>query len=180
MKLLLQLFAVFFRIGAFTIGGGYVMIGAIRVELLKRGWIEEDEYDDLVVMAQTAPGLLAVNIAIFAGHRIAGTKGSIAATLGAILPPFIIMLLLATVFTSFQDNPYVVKAFKGMRPAVVALIAVPVVNMAKKGNKNVWMWILSVACFLAVTFLSVNPVYILLVVIVVSVAVLKFVEGRRK
>lgn len=173
---LFQLFAVFFKIGAFTIGGGYVMIGAIRHEIVKRGWMTGEEYDDIVVMAQSAPGLLAVNIAIFVGHRLFGTKGSIVATLGAILPPFIIMLLIATFFSAFRENPYVEKAFKGMRPAVVALILVPVVNMAKKGNKNIWMWALCIAAFCLAVFLNVNPVYILLVVIVTSTLIYKVRE----
>lgn len=171
MASLFSIFLVFLRIGAFTIGGGYAMIVLIQKEITSREWIDEDEFDDLVVLAQSAPGLLAVNIAIFAGFRIRGTAGSVAATLGAIMAPFFMILLIASIFTNFQDSPVVVAIFKGIRPAVVSLILVPMINMARKSNKNIWMWIICAASLVLVAFLRVSPVYILLTTIILTTAV---------
>ena len=89
------------------------MIPVIESELTRRGWIKEEDFPDIITLAQTAPGLLAVNMAIFSGYRLRGVKGSIVATLGSVLPSFVIILLVAMFFTNFQDNPYVVKIFKG-------------------------------------------------------------------
>ena len=127
-----QIFGVFAKIGAFTIGGGYAMIPLIQAEMSKRNWISDDELPDIVALSQSAPGVMAVNISIFAGHKLRGFKGSVAATLGSILPSFLIILAIAMFFTAFKDNPWVERAFKGIRPEVISLIAVPMVNMARK------------------------------------------------
>ena len=133
---LFKLFTVFLKIGAFTIGGGYAMIPVIENEMNRRGWIAKEDIDDIVVLAQSAPGLLAVNMAIFTGHRLRGMKGSLAATLGSILPSFVIILLIAMVFTNFQDNEIVVRIFTAIRPVSVALILVPAVKMMQRGCKT--------------------------------------------
>ena len=96
---LTQLFLIFFKMGAFTIGGGYAMIPLIEKELTKREWISEEDLQDIVVLAQSAPGLLAVNMAIYSGYRLAGLKGSIVASVGAVLPSFVIILAIAMAFT---------------------------------------------------------------------------------
>ena len=175
-----QIFAVFAKIGAFTIGGGYAMIPIIQDEMSRRGWISEDELPDIVALSQSAPGVMAVNISIFAGYRLRGVKGSIAATLGSITPSFCIILAIAMVFTSFKDNPWVVKAFKGIRPAVIALIAVPMINMAKKCCKAWWAWALAVAALVLVAFLDVSPIYILLCVIAVAFGFTYYKEKWRR
>lgn len=166
-----QIFITFAKIGAFTIGGGYAMLPVIQNEIIRKGWLTEDDFTDIVALAQSAPGLLAVNISIFTGHKLMGTKGSVVATLGSILPSFVIILLIAMLFSGYQDNPTVIKVFKGIRPVVVALIAVPMINMARKANKKLWAWILSAVVLALVGFLQVSPIYILLCVIVVSIAV---------
>ena len=173
-----QIFAVFARVGAFTIGGGYAMIPIIQNEMSRRGWIPDEELPDIVALSQSAPGVLAVNISIFAGYRLRGVKGSIAATLGSITPSFLIILAIAMLFTSFKDNPWVIKAFKGIRPVVIALIAVPMLNMAKKCCKTWWAWALAAAALLAVSLLNVSPIYILLCVIVISFSITYFKEHR--
>ena len=175
-----QIFAVFAKIGAFTIGGGYAMIPIIQDEMSRRGWISEEELPDIVALSQSAPGVMAVNISIFAGYRLRGVKGSIAATLGSITPSFCIILAIAMVFTSFKDNPWVVKAFKGIRPAVIALIAVPMINMAKKCCKAWWAWALAVAALVLVAFLDVSPIYILLCVIAVAFGFTYYKEKWRR
>ena len=173
-----ELFLVFMKIGAFTIGGGYAMIPLIKNELDKRKWIGEDELPDIIALAQSAPGILAVNVSIFAGYKIKGLKGSIAATLGSILPSFLIILAIAMAFTNFKDNPTVISIFKGIRPVVVALIASPMISMARKSDKTWRAWSITGASLLAVSFLSVSPIYIILTVLVLSVAVVKLRERR--
>lgn len=173
-----ELFLVFMKIGAFTIGGGYAMIPLIKNELDRRKWIGEDELPDIIALAQSAPGILAVNVSIFAGYKIKGLKGSIAATLGSILPSFLIILAIAMAFTNFKNNPTVISIFKGIRPVVVALIASPMISMARKSDNTWWAWCITGASLLAVSFLSVSSIYIILTVLVLSVAVIKLRERR--
>lgn len=146
-------------------GGGYAMIPIIQKDVVeKKRWIEEQDFLDVIAISQSAPGLLAVNISIFLGYRLRGVKGSLVATLGSILPSFLIILLIAMFFTGYQDNPTIIKIFKGMRPVVVALIAVPVIGMAQKARLNIYTAALAVATTLLIVFLNVSPVYILLAV----------------
>lgn len=166
-----QIFTVFAKIGAFTIGGGYAMIPLIRDEMIKRDWMSDEELPDIIAMAQSAPGVLAVNMSIFVGHKLRGVKGSVVATLGSVIPSFVAILLIAMVFTNFRDNPVVERIFKGIRPVVVSLIAVPMINMARKNNKIWWAWAISAVTLFMVAFLSFSPVYILLVLIVVSAGI---------
>lgn len=168
MVSLWKITGVFAKIGAFTIGGGYAMIPLIENEMRKRGWIPEEELPDIIALAQTAPGVLAVNVSIFAGYKLRGVKGSIAATFGTVLPSFLAILAIAMFMSNFQDNPLVIRIFSGIRPVVVSLIAVPMINMARKGNKTWWAWTLSAVVLALVAFLKVSPIYILLVVIVLG------------
>lgn len=166
-----QIFTVFAKIGAFTIGGGYAMIPLVRDEMIKRDWMSDEELPDIIAMAQSAPGVLAVNMSIFVGHKLRGVKGSVVATLGSVVPSFVAILLIAMVFTNFRDNPVVERIFKGIRPVVVSLIAVPMINMARKNNKTWCAWAISAVTLFLVAFLSFSPVYILLVLIVVSAGI---------
>ena len=163
---------VFAKIGSFTIGGGYAMIPLIREELVKRGWVSDEELPDIIALAQSAPGVLAVNMSIFAGYKMRGFKGSVAAT-------FLIILLIAMLFTGYQDNPVVVRIFKGIRPVVVSLILVPMINMARKGNKTWWAWAISAATLFMVAFMNFSPIYILLTLIVVAICVTLIKERRQ-
>ncbi len=173
-----QLFGVFAKIGAFTIGGGYAMISLIQNEIVRRKWLSEDDFSELITLAQTAPGLLAVNISIFTGFRLRGVKGSIVATLASILPSFLIILAIAMAFSGFQDNPTVIRIFKGIRPVVVALILVPMINMARKSDDTWWKWTLSAVVLALVGFLGVSPIYILLCVIVIFFGISVYREKR--
>lgn len=174
-----KIFMVFAKIGSFTIGGGYAMIPLIREELVKRGWVSDEELPDIIALAQSAPGVLAVNMSIFAGYKMRGFKGSVAATLGSSLPSFLIILLIAMLFTGYQDNPVVVRIFKGIRPVVVSLILVPMINMARKGNKTWWAWAISAATLFMVAFMNFSPIYILLTLIVVAICVTLIKERRQ-
>ncbi len=175
-----QIFAVFAKIGAFTIGGGYAMIPLIQAEMSRRGWISDDELPDIVALSQSAPGVMAVNISIFAGHKLRGFKGSLAATLGSITPSFLMILAIAMFFTAFKDNPWVERAFKGIRPVVISLIAVPMVNMAKKSCKSWWAWLLAIGSLVLVSFLNVSPIYIILCVMVLGFSITYYREGKWK
>ena len=163
-----EIFWIFAKIGAFTIGGGIPMIAAIKKELVERQWLTDEDFIDIITLAQTAPGLFAVNIAILTGHKLRGTKGSIVATIGSALPPFIIILLVAMFFTSYKDNEYVIKVFKGIRPAVVALIGVPMLDMLRSTRMRWWSWLIVVSSMTLVCLLSVSPIYILICVIAVA------------
>ena len=173
-----QLFGVFAKIGAFTIGGGYAMISLIQNEIVRRKWLSEDDFSELITLAQTAPGLLAVNISIFTGFRLRRVKGSIVATLASILPSFLIILAIAMAFSGFQDNPTVIRIFKGIRPVVVALILVPMINMARKSDDTWWKWTLSAVVLALVGFLGVSPIYILICVIVIFLGISVYREKR--
>ena len=165
--------------GTFTIGGGYAMLPLVEEELVKRGWISEADFDDLIVLAQSAPGLLAVNMAIFTGHKIRGLRGSIVSALGAVLPSLVIILLIAMFFTEFKDNAIVQRFFQGVRPAAVALIFVPALRMARSGCKSWWTWLIAVASLLGVAFLQVSPIWIILVTISVAVSVSLILQKKK-
>ncbi|MDR0370436.1 MAG: chromate transporter [Prevotellaceae bacterium] len=142
MKIYRDLFTSFFRIGLFTFGGGYAMIPLIEAEVVdKKNWIKKPEFIDMLALAQSAPGVMAINTSIFVGHRLRGLKGAIVASLGSALPSFVIILLIAMFFINFKDNPAVERIFKGIRPAVVALIAAPLWRMGKSA-KITWKTIL--------------------------------------
>ena len=166
MKIYWQFFTIFFKIGAFTLGGGYSMIPLIEREIVvNKKWIDPKEFIDMLALAQSAPGVIAVNTAIFVGYKIKGVKGSIAASLGCILPSFIIILLIAMVFTDIKDNQIVNRIFKGIRPAIVALIAVPVWNMAKSANvtwKNAFIPIIAA---LLIWKFGISPIFVIIAAI---------------
>ena len=170
MVSLWKIFLVFAEIGAFTIGGGIPMIAAIKSELTEKGWLQDEDFIDIITLAQTAPGLFAVNISILTGHKLRGTKGSVVATIASCLPPFLIILAVAMFFTSFKDNEYVIRAFKGIRPVVVALIGVPMISMIKTTRMRWWSWIIVVSSMTLVCFMKVSPIYILICVIVIAAA----------
>lgn len=132
-----KLFWTYVKIGTFTIGGGYAMLPLIEREVVdKHHWIDGQEFLDMIALAQAAPGLIAVNSAIFIGWKIYGWRGVVATVLGAVLPSFFIILLIAMVFRDIHEYPMVEAVFKGVRPAVVALIAATVVRMSKNIFKN--------------------------------------------
>lgn len=159
-----ELFITFARIGLFTIGGGYAMIPLIKQTVVdEKHWAEEEELMDLIAVAQSCPGVFAINISIFIGYRMRRTPGALMCALGAALPSFIIILLIALFFHRFRDNEMVARAFKGIRPAVVALIAAPVFKMARTARismHNIWI---PVAAALAIWLLGANPVYVILI-----------------
>ena len=156
-------FITFVRIGAFTIGGGYAMLPLIQREVVDRGWMSKEEFIDLFAVAQSLPGVFAVNISIFVGYKLKKLTGSVICALGTILPSFLIILAIALFFTQFRENEWVEKAFKGLRPAVVALIAVPVITTARSLRLRGWVLVIPVVVALSIWLLSLSPVYIIIV-----------------
>ena len=161
--ILFSLFYVFAKIGLFTLGGGYAMLPLMEQELVdKHKWLTRADFLDIIALAQAAPGIMAANVAILTGYRLARTRGSICAAAGAALPSFVIILLIALFFRAYQHNPLVIRIFKGVRPAVVALIAVPVFRLARAAHihwKTVWI---PITVALLVWLVKVSPVYIVL------------------
>ncbi|WP_455591022.1 chromate transporter [Bacteroides sp.] len=164
MNIYLEAFGIFFKIGAFTIGGGYAMVPLIENEIVtKRKWIAQEDFIDLLAIAQSAPGILAVNISIFIGYKLRGIRGSIITALGTVLPSFIIILAIALFFHNFKDNPIVERIFKGIRPAVVALIAAPTFSMAKSTRINKYNLWIPVVSALLIWLLGFSPIWIIII-----------------
>jgi len=159
----LQLFWSFFKIGAFTFGGGYAMISLFQREVVERKkWVEEKEFLELLAIAQSAPGPIALNTAIFTGYKTKGVWGSVAAAFGMALPSFMAILLIVYFFTDFKEQPDVERVFKGIRPAVVALIVAPLWKMGKTAGislKTIWI---PAGVILLIALLGVSPVYVIL------------------
>ena len=176
-----ELFLIFFKLGAFTFGGGYAMIPLIRNEVVeKHNWLNDDEFMDMLAIAQSMPGPMALNTALFVGNKKLGFKGSLFSGLGVILPSFVVILLIAMIFVQFKDNPVVERIFKGIRPAVVALIAAPLLMLGKSAKitwKNGWI---PVSVALLVWLLGVSPIYIVLGAIVLGILHLVYVKKRLK
>lgn len=160
--MLWRLFWTFFKIGGFTFGGGYAMLSLIRHDVVdRRQWLTEQEFVDLFAVSQSLPGVFAVNISIFVGYRLKKKLGAIAAAVGATLPSFLIILLIAMSYREVQSNPWVMRVMLGIRPTVVAMIAIPVVTTwrAMRGTwRMVWLPILSALLVWAV---GVSPVWII-------------------
>ncbi len=158
----LKLFWIFFKIGVGTIGGGYAMVPLIEHKLVKEyAWLSSEDFLDILAVSQTAPGVFAVNMSQHIGYKIGGLRASLLATLGVVLPSFIIILLLASIFRSFRDNQWVEYAFRAIRPVVVALIAAPVFTMAKSAKIS-WstVWI-PIVCAGLIYLFDISPIYIL-------------------
>lgn len=166
---LMRLFATFFKIGAFTFGGGWAMISIIEREIVdKYHWIDRNEFLDLLAVAQSLPGILAVNISVAVGDKLRGLKGSIFAAAGTIAPSFMIILLIAMFLTPdlITNNPVISSIFKGIRPVVVALIVAPVITSARSAGIN-WrtVWIPIVVALLIWSKLPIisNPILFIII-----------------
>ena len=156
-------FKIFFKIGAFTLGGGYAMISIIENEVVdKQRWIGKEEFIDLIAIAQSCPGVFAVNISIFIGYKLRKTPGALCTSLGTALPSILIILFIALFFHQFMDIAWVAAMFRGIRPAVVALIAVPTFTLAKNAKINLANCWIPIVTALLIAYLGVNPIYVLI------------------
>ena len=179
MKHYLELFMVFFKIGAFTLGGGYAMVPLIQKEVVdNKGWLDKEEFIDTLALAQSSPGPIAINTAVFVGFKYSGSLGSIIATLGSVLPSFIIILIIAIFFRDIRTNVYVDKAFKAIRPAVVALIAAPVITMSKSINIKSLKLLIPIASALLIAYGGVSPIIVILITAIGGIIYGKSKEGK--
>lgn len=173
-----DLFLTFFKIGAFTLGGGYAMIPIIESEVVdKRHWVDKDEFLDLIAIAQSCPGVFAINASVFIGYKLRKVKGALCTTLGTALPSFLIILFIAMFFHRFMEVGWIAAMFRGIRPAVVALIAVPTFNMAKSakvGWSNCWIPIVSAVL---IWLFGVNPIWVILCAALGGLAYGRFVHN---
>ena len=183
-KKLLSLFLTFAKIGGFTFGGGYAMIPLIQREAVtKHHWITDDDIMDIIAIAESTPGPVAINSATFVGYRVAGVLGSAAATLGVVLPSFIIIYCVAGILREFQDLKVIKYAFAGIRAGVIALICKALINMYKKAPKDVISYILMGVSFalavlpLFVNF-KINAVYVIIGAALVGI-ISAFIAGRK-
>lgn len=161
--MLLDLFIAFFKIGAFTFGGGYAMISVIEQEVVtKKKWLSESDFVDMLGTVQSLPGPMSINSSVYVGYKLRGTLGAMVAAIGTALPSFVIILLLAIVFTDVQDHPTIEKIFKGIRPAVVALIVAPLVRLSQKTGITYKTVIIPIAAALLVWKLGISPIYIII------------------
>ena len=156
-------FSTFFKIGMFTLGGGYAMIPIIEEEVVnKHQWVSKEDMLDLIAIAQSCPGVFAINISIFIGYKLRKTRGALVTALGTALPSFLIILAIAIFFHQFEDNKVVAAMFRGIRPAVVALIAVPTFNLAKSVHLNRYTLWIPIVSALAIWLLGVSPIWIII------------------
>ena len=161
---LLKLFLVFFKIGSFTVGGGYAMIPFIKREAVEiNNWISNSDFVEITALDSVTPGPMAVNMATFVGYKVSGIWGAIIATIGVVLPSLILVTIIASLFYKFKSNKIVQAFLNGLKPAVVALIAVSVVYLIQgKAIFDIKSLIISVCVFVAVMVFRVNPIYMVL------------------
>ncbi|MBQ0022844.1 MAG: chromate transporter [Prevotellaceae bacterium] len=163
MGLCTDLFLTFAKIGGFTLGGGYAMVPVMEKEIVeKKHWLKKEEFMDILVVAQSTPGLFAIDMASHIGYKLKGVLGGIIGALAVALPSIVSILLIAIFFQSFKDNVYVEKFFMGVRPCVVALILAPCFKMAKTAKitlRNCWI---PIVCALLISAFGVSPIWCIL------------------
>ncbi|HNZ77940.1 MAG TPA: chromate transporter [Bacilli bacterium] len=170
MKEILTLFFTFLKIGAFTFGGGYAMIPLIQHEMVeKKKWITNEEMMDIIAIAESTPGVLAVNSATFVGYKIRKFWGSFFATLGVILPSMIIITIIAIFFEDFLQYEYVIYAFRGIRACVAALIFHAALRIAKHFPKTAFSYILIAVALVASIILQIKTTYIIIFGLVIGI-----------
>lgn len=163
-KVYYQLFLTFFKIGAFTFGGGYAMIPLIEKEIChKKHWMEEKDILDITAISESTPGSIAVNAATFVGNKVGGFFGALFATIGVVLPSFVIIYLISFILRQFEEFPAVQYAFIGVRACVLALIIQACASMYRQCEKTMFSFILMILSFLAVTVFDVSVLYVILV-----------------
>ena len=173
---LFKMFIIFFKIGAITIGGGFAMIPVIRHELVeKQKWVDEKEIVDLLSIAQSLPGVIAVNSSIYVGYKCAGIIGAVVATVGVVLPSFIIILIIAFMLSNFASLWYVQKMFAGVRAGVTALIAIATYKLMKTAVADVAGVVIAISAFILLQFLRLDIAYI-----VISAGFIGIVLGKLK
>lgn len=174
------LFLTFFKIGAFTFGGGYAMIPLIQKEVVdNHKWVTADDILEVIAIAESTPGPIAVNAATFVGYKFGGFWGAFSATLGVVLPSFLIIALLSSLISRFQDYKVVQYAFYGIRAGVLALIVKAMINMYRKCPKSPVSYFIFAFSFVMVALLNIKAIYVLIACALIGLAA-SFVAKRRE
>lgn len=168
-KLALEVFWTFFKIGAFTLGGGYAMIPLIEDEIVRnKKWLSEEEFMEALLIAQSSPGVLACNTAIVCGTKISGKLGTFFGILGSISPSFLIILFLSKFIFEYKDNDIFVGFFNGIKPATVALIFITVYKMSKNAKLNIYSLAIALAVALVIYLFHISPIVIILLTMILG------------
>lgn len=168
----LQLFLSFFKIGLLTIGGGFAMLPVLEKEVIEaKQWVPAEEVLNSYALAQSVPGIIAVNTSVLLGYKLNRIKGAAAAGLGVISPSIIIILLIAKVYENLITNKLIENALTGIRIAVLALLFVTMINLIKKSVKDFWGTLLALSSFITVSFIGVSPVYVIIAGIIFSILI---------
>ena len=181
MKKLLKLFALFFKIGLFTFGGGYAMISLIEDECVnKHKFISKDEMNEIIILSESTPGPIAVNAATFVGYKTNKYLGSIFATLGVVLPSFIIITLISIFLTAFENNPIIEIMFEAIRASVTILMVKAFLNLTKHASKNIEFYALLITAFILNFVFSVKAIYIILLAFVYTFILLLTNKNKKE
>ncbi len=180
MSVLLELFILFFKLGAFTIGGGVAMLPLLQNSLTQeKKWFSQDEFVDIVAVCQSLPGVIAINMATYVGYKKKGFIGSLVSTFGVVLPSFVMILLIATFISNLNDNPYVAGAMAGLRAAALGLVVVAVIQMSSVVFKGGWTIFAAALSFVLIAVFNVNTAYVILLFVILGIAS-AFIGDRMK
>lgn len=169
--MLLELFIVFFKLGAFTIGGGIAMLPLLQNSMIfEKKWFTEEEFVDMIAVCQGLPGIVAINMATYVGFKKKGLLGSLVATIGVILPSFLIILIVAKSLTAIGDNRIVNGAMAGFRAAALGLVLVSVYQLGKTVFKDKLTVVLAILSFVMITVFKINTAYVILLFLIYGVA----------
>ena len=179
MNTLLELFIVFFKLGAFTIGGGIAMLPLLQNTLTEeKKWFTREEFVDIVAVCQSLPGVVAINMATYVGYKKKGLIGSIVSTLGVTIPSFVLILIIARGITALGDSGVVMGAMAGLRAAALGMVAVALIQLAPSALENEWAILAALTAFILIAVLKVNTAYVILLFAVLGVTV-TLINSRR-
>ncbi len=172
MNILIELFIVFFKLGAFTIGGGIAMLPLLQNTLInEKKWFTKEEFMDIVAVCQSLPGVVAINMATYVGYKKKGLIGSIVSTFGVTIPSFTMILIIAKFITSLGDNRVVMGAMAGLRAAALGMVVVALIQLMPAAIKNKWALLAATAAFVLIAVLRVNTAYVILLFAVLGITV---------
>lgn len=171
MGILTELFIVFFKLGAFTIGGGIAMLPLLQNTLIEeKKWFTKEEFVDAVAICQGLPGVIAINMATYVGYKKKGLAGSLVSTIGVTLPSFVLILIIAHGISAIGNNPYVLGAMAALRAAALGLVVVAIIQLAPSAIKNRWAMAAAALAFILIALLNVNTAYVILLFIILGIA----------
>lgn len=179
MNVLIELFIVFFKLGAFTIGGGIAMLPLLQNTLIEdKKWFTKDEFMDAVAICQGLPGVIAINMATYVGYKKKGLAGSLISTLGVTLPSFVLILIIANGISAIGDNRYILGAMAALRASALGLVIVAIIQLAPSAIKDKWTLGAAALAFVLIAVLNVNTAYVILLFIILGIAA-TFMNGRK-